>query len=288
MKIGFIGVGNMGGPMAVNLSLSGYEVTGFNRARPLPRGIRTGLTLADTVADASVVITMLPDGDVLQGVVQDVIDFLPSNALFVDCSTTDIPSAQIVDHQLKSKGMRFLDAPVSGGTAGAKKGALTFMVGGAEDDFAAVFPVLNEMGARAIHCGPIGSGQAAKICNQMIAATTMISTCESFVLARTLGLDPQKLFEVVSTSSGNSWAMSSYCPWPGVGPETPADYNYAPGFATELMLKDVSLALKAGWQRGQHLDITEKSAELFADFVEEGGGAGRDFSAIIEFIQAKG
>ena len=288
MKIAFIGVGNMGGPMAVNLSLSGYEVTGFNRDRPMPHGIRRGLTLKDTAADASVVITVLPDSNALQQVVQDVMDFLPSNALFVDCSTTDVASAKIVDHQLRAKGVRFLDAPVSGGTAGAERGTLTFMVGGSDEDFAAVFPVFNEMGARAIHCGPVGSGQAAKICNQLIAAATMISTCESFVLARALGLDPQKLFEVVSTSSGNSWAMSSYCPWPGVGPETPADHNYAPGFAAELMLKDARLALKAGWQQGQQLDITAKSVELFADFVEEGSGAGRDFSAIIEFIEAKG
>ncbi|KIC07695.1 3-hydroxyisobutyrate dehydrogenase [Leisingera sp. ANG-M1] len=288
MKVAFIGVGNMGGPMARNLKDAGFDVCGYNRSRPIPHGINPGKTLESTVANASLVVTMLPDGDALQNVVADMLGSLHKGAMVVDCSTTDVASAQTVSKLLQARDLRFLDAPVSGGTTGAEKGTLTFMAGGSAEDFETVLPILKKMGSKAVHCGEAGAGQAAKICNQMIAAATMISTCESFLLAQSLGLDPQKLFDVVSTSSGYSWAMNDYCPWPGVGPETPADRDYAPGFAAELMLKDAKLALTAGWQQGRQLSITEKSVELFTDFVEDGGGAGRDFSAIINFLKDRG
>ena len=280
MKIAFIGLGNMGAPMAQNLVRAGHQVAGFDTAaRP------EGLTLADSAAaaaaDADVVIAMLPNGDILRAVAAEVIPAMKPGAVFCDCSTVDVDSARAVADQARAAGLDALDAPVSGGVGGARAGTLTFMVGGPEGAFAAVKPLFDIMGRKAVHCGASGAGQAAKICNNMILGVTMIATCEAFALADKLGLDRQKMFDVVSTSSGSSWSMNSYCPAPGVGPESPADNGYKPGFAAELMLKDLNLAQAAAASAGADTPMGALARQLYRQFVEDEDGRGRDFSAML-------
>ena len=280
MKIAFIGLGNMGAPMAANLAKAGHQVTGFDTAaRP------EGLTLADSAAaaaqDADVVITMLPNGQILRSVADQVIPAMKPGAVLCDCSTVDVDSARAVADRARAAGLGALDAPVSGGIGGAQARTLTFMVGGPDDAFATVRPLFDIMGQKAVHCGDAGAGQAAKICNNMILGVTMIATCEAFALADKLGLDRQKMFDVVSTSSGYSWSMNAYCPAPGVGPKSPADNDYKPGFAAELMLKDLRLSQQAAAAVDADTPMGELASRLYASFVEEEDGRGRDFSAML-------
>ncbi|MGZ3215874.1 3-hydroxyisobutyrate dehydrogenase [Paracoccus sp. T5] len=281
MKIGFIGLGNMGAPMAANLAAAGHQVTGFDTAAPEPEGVIAAASAAEAARDADVVITMLPNGQILRSVAAQVIPAMPAGAVFCDCSTVDVDSARAVAEQARAAGLGALDAPVSGGIGGAQAGTLTFMVGGADADFARVAPLFGVMGQKAVHCGDSGAGQAAKICNNMILGVTMIATCEAFALADRLGLDRQKMFDVVSTSSGYSWSMNAYCPAPGVGPVSPADNGYKPGFASELMLKDLNLSQQAARSAGAETPMGALARQLYEDFVEREDGKGRDFSAML-------
>jgi 3-hydroxyisobutyrate dehydrogenase len=206
---------------------------------------------------------------------------MASGSTLIDCSTVDVDSARAVADKAAETGIEFLDAPVSGGTTGAAAGTLTFMVGGSETAFATGAPLFEIMGQKAVHCGAAGAGQAAKICNNMILGVTMIATCEAFALADKLGLDRQKMFDVVSTSSGYSWTMNAYCPAPGVGPQSPADNDYKPGFAADLMLKDLRLSQQAAGAAGADTPMGHAATELYRQFVEEEDGAGRDFSAML-------
>ncbi len=281
MKIGFIGLGNMGAPMAANLAAAGHDVTGFDVAAAMPEGVTKAASAAQTAAGAEVVITMLPNGDILRRVADEVIPAMEKGAVLLDCSTVDVDSARAVAEQAAAAGLSAVDAPVSGGVGGAQAGTLTFMAGGPEEAFAKVRPLLEVMGAKAVHCGPAGNGQAAKICNNMILGATMIVTCEAFALADRLGLDRQAMFDVVSTSSGSSWSMNTYCPAPGIGPKSPADNDYKPGFAADLMLKDLRLAQKAAESAEADTPLGQAAMELYAQFVESEDGKGRDFSAML-------
>ena len=281
MKIGFIGLGNMGGPMAANLAAAGHQVAGFDLAAPMPEGVTKVATAAEAATGAEVVITMLPNGKILRAVADEVIPAMSTGAVLCDCSTVDVDSARAVAAQAQDAGMGALDAPVSGGIGGAQAGTLTFMVGGGSDAFATVQPLFEIMGQKTVHCGDSGAGQAAKICNNMILGVTMIATCEAFALADKLGLDRQKMFDVVSTSSGYSWSMNSYCPAPGIGPKSPADNDYKPGFASELMLKDLDLSQAAAESAGAETPMGRAARDLYRQFVDDEDGRGRDFSAML-------
>ncbi|MFX0545777.1 3-hydroxyisobutyrate dehydrogenase [Roseovarius sp. S1116L3] len=288
MKIGFIGLGNMGGPMAANLAAAGHDVTGFDPAGVSAEGVAVAASAEEAAAGASVVLTMLPNGDVLRSVAAQVIPAMDKGAILLDCSTVDVASARDVARDAQQAGLLALDAPVSGGVGGAAGGTLTFMVGGDAEAFATARPLFDIMGQKAVHCGPSGNGQAAKICNNMIAGATMIATCEAFALADKLGLDRQAMFDVVSTSSGYSWTMNAYCPAPGIGPKSPADNDYKPGFAAELMLKDLTLAQQAAEAVDADTPMGTAAREIYARFVEEEGGRGRDFSAMLPRFSARG
>ena len=288
MNIGFIGLGNMGAPMAKNLAKAGHIVSGFDVTGAVPEGVQ-GVESASVAAEgADVVVTMLPDGAILRRVADEVIPAMSANAVFLDCSTVDVESARAVADQATSAGLRALDAPVSGGIGGAEAGTLTFMVGGSDDAFADATPLFDIMGQKAVHCGASGNGQAAKICNNMILGATMIATCEAFALADKLGLDRQSMFDVVSTSSGYSWTMNAYCPAPGVGPASPADNGYQPGFAAELMLKDLRLSQQAAEAVDADTPMGARASELYETFVEAEDGRGRDFSAMLPRFEERG
>ena len=288
MKIGFIGLGNMGAPMAKNLASAGHEVFGFDVVAPIPDGVSGAQNGVEAARDADVVITMLPDGAILRRVADEVIPAMNPGAVLLDCSTVDVESARAVADQAEAAGLGALDAPVSGGIGGAEAGTLTFMVGGSDAAFATAAPLFEIMGQKAVHCGPSGNGQAAKICNNMILGVTMIGTCEAFALADKLGLDRQAMFDVVSTSSGYSWTMNAYCPAPGIGPKSPADNDYKPGFAAELMLKDLRLSQQAAEAADADTPMGQRAAELYADFVESEDGRGRDFSAMLPRFESRG
>ncbi len=281
MKIGFIGLGNMGGPMAANLAKAGHEVAGFDLTAPMPEGVTKAASATEAAQGADVVITMLPNGAILRSVAAEVIPAMTAGAVLCDCSTVDVDSARAVADHAAAARLGALDAPVSGGIGGAAAGTLTFMVGGTDASFAKVQPLFEIMGQKAVHCGAAGAGQAAKICNNMILGVTMIATCEAFALADKLGLDRQKMFDVVSTSSGYSWSMNAYCPAPGVGPKSPADNDYKPGFASELMLKDLRLSQQAAESADADTPMGELASALYARFVEDEDGKGRDFSAML-------
>ncbi|MGA0713653.1 MAG: 3-hydroxyisobutyrate dehydrogenase [Gemmobacter sp.] len=287
MKIGFIGLGNMGGPMAANLARAGHAVRGFDLRAPLPEGVAGAASAADAAAGAEVVITMLPDGAILRAVAAEVIPAMARGAVLCDCSTVDVASARWLHEAGAAAGLGVLDAPVSGGVGGAAAGTLTFMAGGTEAAFATVAPLFEVMGRKAVHCGGAGAGQAAKICNNMILGVTMIATCEAFALADRLGLARQKMFDVVSTSSGQSWSMTAYCPAPGVGPQSPADNGYRPGFAADLMLKDLRLSQAAAAGADADTPMGALAAELYRRFVEDEDGAGRDFSAMLPRFEGR-
>ena len=288
MQIGFIGLGNMGGPMAANLAKAGHQVAGFDLVAPMPEGVTKVATAAEAARGADVVITMLPNGAILRAVAAEVIPAMKPGAVLCDCSTVDVDSARAVAADAEAAGLGALDAPVSGGIGGATAGTLTFMVGGSDAAFATVQPLFDIMGQKAVHCGTTGAGQAAKICNNMILGVTMIATCEAFALADKLGLDRQKMFDVVSTSSGYSWTMNAYCPAPGVGPKSPADNGYKPGFASELMLKDLNLSQQAAASADADTPMGQLAAELYKRFVEDEGGKGTDFSAMLPRFEARG
>ncbi|ETX30632.1 3-hydroxyisobutyrate dehydrogenase [Roseivivax isoporae] len=287
MKIAFIGLGNMGAPMAANLVTAGHDVTGYDRADVVVPGVTMAAGAAEAVRGAEVVLTMLPNGNILRAVADEIVPAMQPGAVFLDCSTVDVESARAVAEQARAAGLSALDAPVSGGVGGAQAGTLTFMVGGDAKGFETARPLFDVMGRKAVHCGPSGNGQAAKICNNMILGATMIVTCEAFALADRLGLDRQAMFDVVSTSSGSSWSMNTYCPAPGVGPTSPADTGYRPGFAAELMLKDLRLAMQAAEQAGADTPMGAAATALYAQFVEEEDGAGRDFSAMLPRFEGR-
>jgi 3-hydroxyisobutyrate dehydrogenase len=287
MKIGFIGLGNMGAPMAANLVAAGHTVTGFDTAAPCPDGVSSAASAADAAADADVVITMLPNGAILRSVAADIHPAMRAGAVHLDCSTVDVDSARTIAEAARAAGLDAVDAPVSGGIGGAAGGTLTFMAGGSTAAFEACVPLFDIMGQKAVHCGDAGAGQAAKICNNMILAITMIGTCEAFALADKLGLDRSKMFDVVSTSSGYSWTMNAYCPAPGVGPQSPADNDYKPGFAADLMLKDLRLSQQAAEGADADTPLGAAATELYRSFVEDEDGAGRDFSAMLPRFSAR-
>ena len=288
MKIAFIGLGNMGAPMAANLAKAGHEVTGFDVAGATAEGVGTAVSAPEAATGAEVVITMLPNGQILRSVAAEVIPAMSPGAVLLDCSTVDVDSARAVAAQAAEAGLGALDAPVSGGIGGASGGTLTFMVGGSEEAFAKAKPLFDIMGQKAVHCGPSGNGQAAKICNNMILGVTMIATCEAFALADKLGLSREAMFDVVSTSSGYSWSMNAYCPAPGVGPQSPADNGYKPGFAAELMLKDLGLSQQAAEAADADTPMGQRALELYRAFVEDEGGTGRDFSAMLPRFEGRG
>ena len=281
MKIGFIGLGNMGSPMAENLTASGHEVLGFDITSPCPDGVTQVTNVAAVAAGANVVITMLPNGTIAKSVAAEVLSAMAQGSVLLDCSTIDVASAREIAQMADSRGVEFLDAPVSGGVAGAVAGSLTFMVGGSDRAFGKARSLFDVMGQKVVHCGPAGNGQAAKICNNMILGITMIGTCEAFALADKLGLHRQAMFDVVSTSSGYSWSMNAYCPAPGIGPSSPADNDYLPGFAAELMLKDLRLSQQAATDADADTPMGAAATALYEAFVEHEDGAGRDFSAML-------
>ena len=281
MNIGFIGLGNMGGPMAANLAKAGHNVTGFDTVKVSIDGVDIAETATAAVEGADVVITMLPNGAILRSVADQIIPAMRHGATLVDCSTVDVDSARAVAAQAEEAGLLAVDAPVSGGVGGATNGTLTFMAGGSDAGFARAEPLFEIMGQKAVHCGGAGAGQSAKICNNMILGVTMIATCEAFALADKLGLDRQKMFDVVSTSSGYSWSMNAYCPAPGIGPQSPADNDYKPGFAADLMLKDLRLSQQAAESADADTPMGQLAQALYARFVEEEDGKGRDFSAML-------
>ncbi len=278
----------MGAPMAANLAKAGHDVTGFDPTAPCPEGVTPASSAADAARGADAVITMLPNGAILRSVAAEVIPAMAPGTAFVDCSTVDVESARAVAAQAEAAGLLPVDAPVSGGVGGAVAGTLTFMAGGSADAFATAAPLFDVMGAKAVHCGPSGNGQAAKICNNMILGVTMIATCEAFALADKLGLDRQAMFDVVSTSSGQSWSMNTYCPAPGIGPKSPADNGYAPGFAADLMLKDLRLSQQAAEAADADTPMGARAAALYAAFVEDEDGRGRDFSAMLLRFERRG
>jgi 3-hydroxyisobutyrate dehydrogenase len=289
MKIAFIGLGNMGGGMAANLVKAGHEVRAFdlvNEAldRAAEHGCSPCNSIANAVEQADAVVSMLPNGQiVLSAYTSEVFGNAPAGAILLDCSTIDVATAREVADQARKAGYEMVDAPVSGGIAAANGGTLTFMVGGSESAFQRAEPILQAMGKAVIHAGPAGNGQAAKICNNMLLGISMIGTCEAFTLAQKLGLDPQTFFEISSKASGQCWSMTSYCPVPGVGPETPADRDYEGGFAAALMLKDLKLAMEAAEKAGAYTPMGGEAEDLYQRFIDLGGGS-KDFSALIKMI----
>jgi 3-hydroxyisobutyrate dehydrogenase len=287
--IAFIGLGNMGGPMAANLVKAGHKVVAFDLVASLRDQAKAdGATIAESsvasVKGADVVITMLPAGKHVLSVWNEVVPAMTKGTLIIDCSTIDVESSKQA-HALAAKhGVASVDAPVSGGTGGAKGATLTFMCGGEEKAFAAAKPVLEKMGKKIVHCGAAGAGQGVKICNNMILAISMIGVSEGFSLAEKLGLSHQALFDVVSTSSGQCWALTSYCPVPGPVPTSPANNDYKPGFAAALMVKDLTLAQDAARAAGAATPLGKQAQEMFKAFDAAGNG-GMDFSGIIKHVR---
>jgi len=289
-RVAFIGLGNMGSGMAANLAKAGHDVRAFDLSEEaLAKAERCGCLRAESAAhavtEAEAVVTMLPAGTHVRAVYEgSVLGTAPPTAILMDCSTIDVGTAREVVEEAQAKGYAMVDAPVSGGIAAAEAGTLTFMVGGTEKAFGCAEPFLQIMGKAVIHAGGPGTGQAAKICNNMLLGASMIATCETFVLAQKLGLDPQTFFDIASQASGQCWSMTSYCPVTGVGPETPADRNYDGGFAAALMLKDLRLAMEAARSADAYTPMGSSAEELYTRFAEGLGGAGKDFSAIIKMI----
>ena len=290
--IGFIGLGNMGAPMAANLVGAGHPVTGFDlvpRAMEAlaTKGGHAAASAAETAAAGDIVITMLPAGPQVRSVYLDeggVLANARRGALLIDCSTIDVETARAVAARAKGAGFDMLDAPVSGGVAGAEAASLTFMVGGEAEIFARAQPVLAAMGRTIVHAGPAGNGQAAKICNNMILGVSMIAVCEAFSLAERLGLEAQTLFDISSKSSGQCWALTSYCPVPGPVPASPANRDYAPGFTAAMMLKDLRLAQQAAGATATATPLGAAAANLYQLFVDGGAGV-LDFSGIYRLIR---
>ena len=289
--VAFIGLGNMGGPMAVNLVKAGHTVHGYDlvaasRDEAAKGGVAIAASAEDAVADADVVVTMLPAGAHVRAVWKGIAAKAKKGTLLIDSSTVDVESARAAHGMAQGAGLLSLDAPVSGGTGGAQGGTLTFMCGGSDEAFAKAKPFLEKMGKKIVHCGGNGAGQAAKICNNMILGATMIVTAEAFVLAEKLELSPQALFDVASTSSGQSWSLTTYCPVPGPVPTSPANNGYKPGFAAGLMLKDLRLSQEASASAGASTPLGAAAAQLYALFAAA-GHAGDDFSGIVNFLRGE-
>lgn len=291
-RIGFVGLGNMGGPMAANLVKAGHRVTGFDLVPASCDAARAaGATIAATAREAvggtEIVVTMLPTGRHVLSVWGDILPAISPGTLVIDSSTVDVESARKTHAMAAERGCPSLDAPVSGGVGGATAATLTFMAGGAPDAFARAEPVLLQMGKRIVHCGEAGAGQAAKICNNMILGISMIGVCEAFVLAEKLGLSHQALFDVASTASGQCWSLTTYCPVPGPVPTSPANSGYKPGFASALMLKDLKLAQEAASASGASTPLGATAAQLYGLHNAWGEGDA-DFSGIIHLIRGSG
>ena len=292
--IAFIGLGNMGGPMAANLVKAGHRVRGFdvmaeNLSRAAEAGVEPAASAAAAAAQSDFVVTMLPAGPHVRSVYLGdggLIAAARPGALLVDCSTIDVDTARAVGQAAAERGFDMVDAPVSGGVGGAAAGTLTFMVGGSEGAFGRAEPLLQAMGRTIVHTGGSGTGQAAKICNNMILGISMIAVSEAFTLAERLGLDAQKLFDVASKSSGQCWSLTSYCPVPGPVPASPANRDYAPGFTADMMLKDLRLAQQTAHACGAATPLGAEAAALYALFSNAGHG-GRDFSGIIRMLAGK-
>jgi 3-hydroxyisobutyrate dehydrogenase len=287
--IAFIGLGNMGGPMAANLVRAGHAVRGFDLApasleAARAEGVAVAGSVLEAVEGASAVVTMLPAGRHVVEVWSQVAGAVPAGTLLIDSSTVDVASARQAHALAEARSCPAIDAPVSGGTGGAKAGTLTFMAGGSEQAFAAAEPILKRMGRSVFHCGAAGAGQAAKICNNMILGISMIGVCEAFALGEKLGLSQQALFDVASVSSGQCWSLTTYCPVPGPVPTSPANTGYRPGFAAALMLKDLRLAQEAAGTAGAATPLGAEAERLYARFDAQGHG-GQDFSAIVQMLR---
>ena len=288
--IAFIGLGNMGGGMALNLGKAGHEVLAVDLsaeavAKAVAGGAADGKNVGEAVAGADIVVTMLPAGKHVRAVYNEVFSVAKPGAVFLDCSTIDVDSARAVIKDAAEKGFHMVDAPVSGGTAAADAGTLTFMVGGTADAFEKARPYLEIMGKAVIHAGDAGNGQAAKICNNMLLGITMIGTCEAFAMAEKLGLDAQTFFDISSKASGQSWSMTSYCPVPGPVPTSPANRDYAPGFAVPMMLKDLKLAMGAAASSNSATPMGALAEALYQAFSLQGDNNTKDFSGIINFLK---
>lgn len=289
--IAFIGLGNMGGPMAANLVKAGYGVRGFDlseqsRKAAETAGVKAASALSEACDGADVIITMLPKGEHVLSVWSELKPALASGTLLIDCSTIDVDSARKAHELAAEAKCHSLDAPVSGGISGAAQATLTFMAGGEQAAFNAAKSILEAMGKRIVHCGGPGAGQAAKICNNMLLGISMIGACEAFALGEKLGLSHQALFDVVSTSSGQCWSVNTYCPVPGPVPTSPANRDYQPGFAAALMLKDLLLSQEAAGSTGANTPLGAAAAQLYREFEATGHG-GTDFSGIIEMLRTK-
>jgi 3-hydroxyisobutyrate dehydrogenase len=291
-RIGFIGLGNMGLPMALNLIKAGHQVEGFDLStEAVDKLVAAGGVSAGSVKGAAargdVVITMLPAGKQVRQVYLEpggIVENANGGTLLIDSSTIDVETTRVVSAAADVRGLPIVDAPVSGGVGGAQGATLTFMVGGSENAFARAQPILEAMGKTIVHAGGPGNGQAAKICNNLMLGVSMIAVSEAFVLAEKLGLDAQKLFDISSKSSGQCWAMTSYCPVPGPVPSSPANRDYQAGFTAAMMLKDLKLAHDAGRAVGATTPLGAGAAAVYERFVEE-GGADTDFSGIVRFLR---
>ena len=286
-KIGFIGLGNMGAKMVTHLLKANYEVKGYDINEKfidqlLPKGLRKASDLNDASVNIDIIITMLPNGAIVEEVFDSIADNLKPGTMFIDCSTIDVDKAKELHNKCDMRQLLFLDAPVSGGVGGAENGTLTFMVGGKPNAYNVMLPLFEVMGKKSLLCGSSGSGQATKACNNMLLATTMIGVGEAFNLGSNLGLDPKKLFEILSTSTGSCWAINSYCPIEGVGPKSPADNDFKPGFSVALMNKDLSIALKAIESTKTLAPFGTKAQENFKRMVDDKKGS-LDFSAVTIF-----
>ena len=286
-RIGFVGLGNMGSKMAINLLQANYEVIGYDINEEfidklIPNGIHKASSLNEIIDDVDAIITMLPNGEIVKKVYENIINKLKPDTLLTDCSTIDVETAKDLHKMCNDKNLLSLDAPVSGGVGGAENGTLTFIVGGNEKAYNLMLPLFEVMGKKSVLCGPASSGQAAKACNNMLLATTMIGVGEAFNLGENLGLDLKKLFDVLSTSTGNCWAINTYCPIEGVGPNSPADNNFQPGFSGNLMLKDLTIALKAIKDTNTSAPFGTKSQKNFKRMINDEKGE-LDFSAIVDF-----
>jgi 3-hydroxyisobutyrate dehydrogenase len=292
-RVLFIGLGNMGMPMAENLAKAGFAVTGFDVSQSAMEAFaahgQIASSIAEAVPHAEIVVTMLPAGKHVAEVylgLGGILAHVKGAPLLIDCSTIDVETARKVGDAAAKQGLEMLDAPVSGGVGGATAGTLTFMVGGPESAFARAHSLLAAMGKTIVHTGESGAGQAAKICNNMILGISMIGVSEAFALADKLGLDHQKLFDVSSKSSGQCWSLTSYCPVPGPVPTSPANRDWQPGFATALMLKDLSLAQQAAKEAGATTPLGAEAARIYGQMVADGDG-GRDFSYAYRWLSAK-
>ncbi|MFN4277725.1 MAG: 3-hydroxyisobutyrate dehydrogenase [Ferrovibrio sp.] len=292
-NIGFIGVGNMGGPMARNLLKAGHKVKAFDLMPELvQKVIEAGGTKAasaqEAAQDVDAVISMLPAGKHVLSVYtgdKGILAAARPGTLFIDSSTIDVKSAREAIAAAEAKGMLMLDAPVSGGVAGAENAALTFMVGGTDAAFARAKPILEAMGKKIVHAGGAGNGQVAKICNNMVLGISMIAVSEAFVMAEKLGLSAQAMFDIVSSSSGSCWALVNHCPVPGPVPTSAANRDYKPGFAAELMLKDLKLSQEAARSAGAQTPLGAEATALFSEYVQGGNGPS-DYSGIIRMIRS--